>query len=267
MVDAHAELEFLVRSENRVAVLGLLATRPHTERELVETTTMSATTVGRILSDFAERGWIEDAASDGAYATTRFGDLLAADYERFRESMDLAARLGPHRDLLPTEEMDFDLRVLTGATVTDPDRLDTLQSVDRWAELLRGADRVRFLANTGNELIIRITREEVVDGELAHEAVFTPELYEYVLSRPELCEMHREMIRAGAAFYRAAEGTDVPWFLALYDDLVGVGGFDESGTVRTGFESDADPVLRWAEEAFESRRDDATRLDADDFAP
>lgn len=264
MVDPHAELDFLIRSENRVTVLELLATRPCTERELAETTEMSETTVGRILMDFIERGWIEEA--DGTYTTTRFGDLLADDYERFHESMDLAARLGPHRDLLPFEEMDFDLRLLTEAKVTDPDRLDTLQSVDRWAELIRQSDHVRFLANTANELIIRITRDEVVENDMTHTSIFTPSLYDYVANRPELSEMHREMIREGGSFYRAPDGTDNSWFLALYDDLVGIGGFDESGTIQTGFESNADPIFQWAEETFESYRAEATRLAVDDFS-
>ena len=46
MVDAHDELDFLTRSANRVTVLGLLATRSCAERELVETTDISKTTVG-----------------------------------------------------------------------------------------------------------------------------------------------------------------------------------------------------------------------------
>jgi predicted transcriptional regulator len=263
MVDAHAELDFLIRSENRVTVLSLLARRRYSERELVETTEMSKTTVNRILEDFTERGWIEEA--DEAYTTTRFGDVLADDYERFRESMDLASRLGPYRHLLPMEEMGFDLRLLTDAKVTDPDRLDTLQSVDRWTELIRQADRVRFLANTANEPIIRTTRNAIVEDDTAHESVFTPALYDYIRKRPGLCEMFREMLREGASFYRAADGTDMPWFIALYDDLVGVGGFDESGTVQTGFESDAEPVFEWAEGTFESHRVDATPLTVEDF--
>lgn len=264
MVDPHAELDFLIRSENRVTVLDLLVTHPCTERELVKMTEMSETTVKRILEDFVERGWIEE--TDGTYTTTRFGDLLANDYERIHESMDLATRLGPHRDLLPMEEMDFDLRILTEAKVTDPDRLDTLQSVDRWAELIRQSDHVRFLANTANELIIQITRDEVVENDMTHESIFTPRLFDYVRRHPDLCKMHREMIGAGARFYRAPEGTDISWFLAMYDDLVGVGGFDESGTIQTGFESYADSIFQWAEETFESYRSAAARLTVDDFS-
>jgi predicted transcriptional regulator len=264
MVDAHGELDFLTRSENRVTVLGLLATRPYDERELVETTEISRTTIGRILEAFSERGWIK--ATDGGYTTTRFGDLLAADYERFRESMELARRLAPYRHLLPVEEMDFDLRLLTEAKVTDPDRLDTLQSVDRWAELIRQSDHVRFLANTANELIVRIMHEQVVENDTRHETVFTPDLFEYVRSRTELREMFREMMQAGASFYRAAEGTELSWFLAVYDDRVGVGGFDDSGTIQTGFEAEATPVLEWAEDTFESYRSRGTPLTVDDFS-
>jgi len=264
MVDPHAELDFLIRSENRVTILELLATNPSSERGLSESTEMSETTVRRILEDFNERGWIEE--TEGMYTTTQFGDLLAEDYERFHDSMDLASRLGPHRDLLPIEEMDFDLRLLTKAKVTDPDRLDTLQSVDRWAELIRQSDHVRFLANTANELIIRITRDEIVENDMRHTSIFTPSLYDYITEYPELSEMHREMLRAGANFYRAPAGTDNSWFLALYDDLVGIGGFDESGTIQTGFEANADPAFQWAKETFESCRANASQLTVEDFS-
>lgn len=264
MVDAYAELDFLTRSRNRVRVLRLLATGEYTAHELVESTDISKTTVDRVLDAFTERGWVVETGEE--YTTTRFGDMLADDYDRFVESMDVACRLGPYRELLPVDEMDFDIRLLTEAKVTDPDRLDTLQSVDRWVQLIRGSDHVRFLANTANEQIVRVMHEQVVSHGTVHESVFTPELFEYMRRRPELCALHREMIRAGAAFYRTPEATERPWFLAVYDDLVGMGGFDESGTIRTGFESEAAPVLDWAERTFESARNDATRLTVDDFS-
>lgn len=41
MVDVFGEVSFLTRSENRVAVLGVLAQGAATERELVEATRLS----------------------------------------------------------------------------------------------------------------------------------------------------------------------------------------------------------------------------------
>jgi predicted transcriptional regulator len=120
MVDAFEAISFLTRSENRVAVLTCLAGGAYTERELVTETGVSDVTAGRILEDFTERGWVTE--TDDGYRTTRLGGLLAEDYGRLHDSMDLACRLGPAQGLLPTEEMDFDLRRLTEAKVTRSER-------------------------------------------------------------------------------------------------------------------------------------------------
>ncbi len=128
-ISSFGEISFLTRSENRVAVLGTLAEGPHTEYELVEATGISDVTVGRILEDFAERGWVRE--DEEAYGTTRLGDLLAEDYARFERTMDVACRLGPVLEYPPVDRMDFDLRLLVHGRVSDPETFDSLRAVDR----------------------------------------------------------------------------------------------------------------------------------------
>jgi len=52
------EIEFLARSQNRVAVLRLLATESHTRRSLAAATGASQATLGRIPEDFTDRSWV-----------------------------------------------------------------------------------------------------------------------------------------------------------------------------------------------------------------
>ncbi len=69
------EIEFLALSANRVEVLRLLATEPHSRGELAAETGASQATLGRIIADFEERSWIR--RTGGEYVATATGRIVA----------------------------------------------------------------------------------------------------------------------------------------------------------------------------------------------
>lgn len=265
MVNAFKQISFLTRSENRVTILRTLGGGPYTERELVAETGVSDVTVKRVLEDFTERGWVVE--TDDGYTTTRLGDLLAEDYARFRESMDLACRLGPVRDLLPLEAMEFDLRHLTDGRVSDPDTLDSIQAVDRRTQLLRRSDRVigTGTAHDATTLVAEPFREAVVEEDLEFQVVVSKAYYERARSRAELREPLRDILRAGGEMYLASERV-FSASVALFDDLATITGYDDSGDIAVGIESRADPVREWVRATYEGYCSTATPLSVDDFA-
>jgi predicted transcriptional regulator len=248
MVDAFGEISFLTRSENRVEVLSVLAGETYTERELVTETGISDVTVGRILEDFAERGWIVTATDGGGYRASALGELLAEDYRRLEESMDLAARLGPVLDLLPLETMDFDVRLLAEGRVSDPETFDPLTAVDRWKQLLRRTDRFVGVAPAATAT-----------------TVVTEPYYEAVTNRDETRRHVRAELEAGTDMYLADIEGNFTVSVAAFDDVATVAGYDDAGKVQLGIESRADPVLQWVVDRFESYRADASRLEPADF--
>lgn len=265
MVDAFEAVSFLTRSENRVEVLECLAGGAYTERELVAETGVTDVTMGRVLEDFTERGWVIE--TDDGYTTTRLGDLLAEDYARFRESMDLACRLGPVRELLPLDAMEFDLRHLTDGLVSDPDTIDSVRAVDRRTQLLRRSDRVvgTGTVHDATTLVAEPFREAVVKEGLAFEVVVSGAYYERARSRAEMREPLRDILRAGGEMYLAGEEM-FPASVALFDDLATITGYDDSGDIAVGIESRADPVREWVRGTYEGYRGTATPLSVDDFA-
>lgn len=265
MADPFEEISFLTRSENRVEVLDTLSQGAYTERELVEETGISDVTVGRIIDDFLDRGWLRETQE--GYETTRFGDLLAEDYARLSESMDLACRLAPVRDALPIDEMGFDLRHLTDARVPDPETFDSLQSLDRWVQRLRESDSFLGIAaeSQASVAVGRPYRDEVVENEMEFGVVISQAYYEEVNSNPELVGYLREIIEAGGDFYLASEVEDFGFSLAAYDEKAGIVGFDDAGDVRARIETQAEPVREWVCDTYESYREDATRLAPEDF--
>lgn len=266
MVDAFQELSFLTRSENRVEVLETLAGNSYSERELVAETGISDVTVKRVLGDFLDRHWITQEAE--SYTATALGSLVAGDYRQLEDSMSLAARLGPIFEHLPVEEMDFDLGLLRGARISDPDTFEPIRAVDRWKQLIRESDHVVGIApaTTASTVVAEPYHEEVTAGNLKFEVVVSTEYVKTAIQRAEMRELLRDQISAGAAFYRAPpEASPLP-LIATFDDLATISAYDDSGTIQGGIETEADPVFDWIHDRFAHYRERATPLAPDDFS-
>jgi predicted transcriptional regulator len=261
MVDAFETISFLTRSENRVTVLRTLGGGPYTKRELVAETGVSDVTIKRVLEDFRERGWAI-AVEDG-YERTRLGDLLAEDYGRLHESMDLACRLGPVRDLFPVEEMAFDLRHLAAGRVSDPDDHDVMRTMDRARTLIREADHIVVVSNMASESVAEAVVDAIEDGA-DYRGVWGAEQVAYARENPSFGRLVAAMLDAGAEIHWT-EAVERPMGVAAYGDLGTLAGFDESGALRAGIESRAAPVVEWIHETYERYRADATPLTRDDL--
>lgn len=260
MVDPHEEISYLVRSENRVRVLERLSEGPKTKREVVEETGVSGVTAGRIVEGFSERGWIRE---DGdAYCTTAAGELVAADYRRLFDSMDLASRLGPVIDHVPLDDMDFDVRQLIDAAVSDPETFDPLRAMDRQMQLFREAERVRAFTHRLPNFLGEVIYDEVIGGGLTFEIVFEAPLVDRILETPAIRAKTVEAINAGADIYRADESVRIPNHAGIFDDLVAIAVHDDAGSLCMGIEARAEPIREWVNGSFESYRTAATRLTA-----
>ena len=109
------DVEFLSRSQSRVAVLDALNEKPPTRDELKKATEASRTTLSRTLADFEDRGWIE--RPDRGYALTPVGSFIASEVTRLLENIETAKQLDGTLGWLTTDEFDFDLRRLRDADV------------------------------------------------------------------------------------------------------------------------------------------------------
>lgn len=78
-------VEYLSRSESRVAILSALRGHPRPREELDEITSASRVTVDRVLDEFENRGWIE--RRNDQLRPTPTGRFLAAELDRFRNRL------------------------------------------------------------------------------------------------------------------------------------------------------------------------------------
>lgn len=81
-----------------------------------EPTTGETVTVGRMLDDFIERGWIE--RSDEGFVASYYGTAIAKDAATLERTLETVDRLQPVCEYLDTHLLDFDPRLLGHGTIS-----------------------------------------------------------------------------------------------------------------------------------------------------
>lgn len=258
------DIAFVARSNNRVEVLESLAERDRPRRDLHDATGISQPTLGRILDGFEERGWATNGGNGngGQYRLTPLGDLLA---EEFKSLLDVAETIQTLQELasqLPFDEMDFDLRALSDATVTTPKPTDATAHFRREAEVLAHTERLQFLCNQAQPETVERYRDWVVEENGHMEAVITGDAIDAALAHPVMGQQLREMLASGRVTVHRYDG-DVSFMMGMLDDTAAIVPLDDSGVPSAFVESDDDAVRAWVTNTLESYQEKATPLSAD----
>jgi predicted transcriptional regulator len=253
---------YLTRSEHRVTTLELLAEEPRDRSALKEATGVSRVTMGRMLGELEDRGWVR--RDDHEYRVTDCGRIVAEDLSRLLETTGTAQKLRDVEEFLPVEAFDFDLRRFAEATVYRPKRSDPNAPMRRMASLLSSSDRVRVAAPSVSLVPIRAHRNRLLDAE-DHEAtvVLTAEAVETARDDDDIGTWLAEMVETGRYQLYEYDGS-FPADIVVADETVMITLFDEAG--GAGFhsmvESDDETVRSWALSSVDSYRQEAKRLDA-----
>lgn len=263
MVEPFQEISFLTRSQNRVTLLEILVEGTYTTQKLTEETGISDVTVKRAIDGFHQRGWVRK--NEAGYTATPVGELVAEDYAKLAGTMEVTSHVGPVIDLVPVEEMDFDLRQLSEATITDPDNSDVLEIVDRWITLIREADRLEVLAYRTGRIVAEPIYEELEAGNLELEAVIPPSELEHIRSDPTVREFKQKIIEAGGDYYVAAQDQSKPYSIGMFDDLAGIAGWGEDSKPRVHIESRSDPIVEWVRSRYKQAKRNGEPLTIDDL--
>ena len=260
MESALAEIEFLALSPNRVDALRLLTEEPRSRRELVELTGASQPTVGRILNDFEERGWIERA--DSTYRVTATGALVSRGFGDLVEILETDFRLRPIVQWLPTEALGFDLDHLTAATVTTPSRVRPNAPVTRVLELLDDASTVRIVSYAFNEGSLERIAERTAAGDQRFEGVFSTRAIDAITDDSQLRRRLRDLLAADGATIRITDES-IPVAATVADSTVHLFVRDDTGILQASLDVDDPAVLSWANDTFDRYWEAAEPLTVD----
>lgn len=252
------EIEFLARSTNRVEVLQLLATRPHTRGELAATTGASQATLGRILEDFGERSWV--TREGGKHVATATGALIADGIDELVAVFETEGKLREIIAYLPTAALGFDLRRLADATVTVPSRTRPSAPLQRVLDGMAAAETLRAFSHTLNEQSLETAYDRVTAGKQSFEAVLSASALEALAADDRLWRRLRALADHDAAALRVANEA-VPLSVTITDEAVFVLVRDEGGILRASIHT-ADPVVyEWAVERFMRSFEQASAFD------
>jgi predicted transcriptional regulator len=246
------DVAFLARSSNRLTLLRTLKEGPHDRRDLREATSMSAPTLARILGEFEEYGWIERNGQE--YRVTTAGGLVAGGVLAAVDRADAVRRLRPLLRTVPTDAPALDVEALSEARVTVAEPGSPLGPVNRFASLTDESETLREFNATSvqffDESVLRTRIEEGRRTDLLYEHGVVESL---LSGHPELLA---SLIESPTVDVSLCES--VPFGLSLFDDRIGVSGYDrQSGALTVFVDTDGYEARRWAERLFESVRSEA----------
>ncbi|WP_435361724.1 helix-turn-helix transcriptional regulator [Haloarchaeobius sp. DFWS5] len=256
------EVTFVARSENRVAVLSTMDDRPITRTDLEERANVSRVTLGRILADFEDRGWVEETG--GGYNRTPTGEMVAGALDELFETIAVARKLDSVVQWLPTEEMPFDLQRLGSADVTLPGPADPAAPTRRAGQRLRDTVHVRLLMSVIVAEVVEACWDATVNGNQQFEGVFTPEVAETMVTDPTMSAQVAEMVQTDQVTIYLTE-EPFPFIQGLLDDIVAFGVTDEENLPRAYFETQDETVRAWVESTYTHYRNRAEEVTPESF--
>ncbi|WP_293033174.1 winged helix-turn-helix domain-containing protein [Natronococcus sp.] len=254
------DIEFLVSSTHRVGVLDALTSGPCDRDELRTITGASSPTMGRILTDFQNRHWIE--RDRRMYQLTGLGEFVADQFEDFVNAMEYQRRLQEVWPWLPHEIDGFSIELFTDVVVSRPGPGYPYKPVERLTELITTTESMRgfgmALLKSGN---LEPFFDHVRD-DLMCEYIYPPVVFE------ELLSWDKETVLETTAHinYTVLLHDDLPLDdrcgLCLFDDRVSICCYDpETGALRSLIDTESDEMHGWAESYYEQFRDEARLLD------
>lgn len=280
--DALDDVAYLARSENRVRVLRALTetvTKPgqqtpgYDRRGLADATGASRTTLGRVLSEFQDRGWAERNA-DGEYVATPQGEHVAAAFDPFVRSMETIRDLGDAVAALPTGELslgpDGDIPIgvhhFEDATIRQPESYDPTFFGRYFADLVADADEVYSVDYVATpEKMMAALEEELYSSGFVTKTVFAETLISHFRDHPGVGPNPEHLEFDGVEIYRY-DG-HVPCNVFVVDDTVLIENSQVTGLPDgTIIESRDEVVREWAIGVVERYVDASERVRPADLA-
>ncbi len=240
----------------RVGVFEALQSGPRTRSELEADLEVSRATAHRIVRELGDYDLLE-RTQDG-FALTALGETISDEMLSLRATLETANVLKPF--LAAADEVLFELDVnqFANRTVTTTTPGDPYQPVTRFMELLTETETLRGFDTTSiAPVFVDGIREQILGG-MRTEIVYLPTVADQIAKNyPAALQ---ESIESGELTLWTSE--ELPFGLALFDDRIGLGAYDETTGILTTFvDTDDAAAIEWGEQLFAHYRDRADRYE------
>lgn len=246
--EAFDHVSFLVRSENRTAVLAALTRGSHSRQTLQQQADISRPTLARILGAFEERGWVK--RSGHTYSATSLGRLVFEQLAGVLEGTAAVTRLEQIIEVIPEEELPADPSVFSEATLTVAEPGSPSRPVRRLATLVEDSSMAaELLPLPPGRPSCEILFEHLAGGGTAS-VVACPVVISQLGSALETDMESGRSFATDRLTVRAHES--VPFRLTILDERVAITTYDRTTGVVTAVCDTAEAAAhQWAADIFE----------------
>lgn len=230
-------------------VLETLRNEPHDRREIEERLNVSRATSHRFTQWLHEHGFVEKV--DGRFQLTGSGEAVADEVLRFEANVRTVHRLSPLLDAVCEDHQEFVLEPFVDAEITLAEPEDPYRPVERFLSLLRNSGSFRGFNTTHMAPLVLGEFHHQIFEETDTEIVYLPPIVEKLFETYP--EQAKGAIESGHLALRTRD--DLPYGLAIFDDRVGIGGYDEdTGLMQVFVDTDTPIAREWAERVYASIR-------------
>jgi len=206
--------------------------------------------------------WLDDHGLarrvDNRFTLTGKGEVLADAVVDFERSVRAGDRLAPLLDAICEYHKEFVVRPFADAEVAVATPDDPHRPVARFVDLLDGSSSFRGF-NT-----VHMVPPALVDlyghlfDDVDTELIYLPAVVDNLLETYP--DQVADAVDRESLALRTRE--TLPYGLAIFDDRVGIGGYnEETGLIEVFADSDSAVAMAWAEHVFESYRNHSEPLD------
>lgn len=263
MRSALDDVEFLVSSKHRTGVLQALADQPCDRNELRAVTGASSPTMGRILSDFQDRHWIE--RDNHTYRLTGMGEFVVDQLDGFLEAMGLEGALRDVAPWLPYELEGFSVDFLTDAVISFPGPGYPYTPLERHMQLMEETEAVRgFGMVLLKANVVEAVFDHIFEG-LNVEMIYPPEVFEEMLTwDPDT--VAESLTLEHHTVYLHDDLPHSEWCgICLSDERLSICCYEPgTGMLRSLVDTDDQQARSWGESVLEQYRDEAEPVEEAD---
>ncbi len=236
-------------------VLEALRQEPLDRGEIEERLDVSRATSHRFTQWLDDQDFVEKV--DGRFQLTGRGEAVADEVLRFEANVRTVHRMAPLLDSICDDHQEFIVEPFVDATVTVARPDDPYQPVERFISLVEGSDTFRGFNTTHMApLVLGEFHQRVFDGTDT-EIIYLPHIVEKLFETYP--RQATEAVERGHLTLRTRD--ELPYGLAIFDECVGIGGYDESTGMMQVFVDTESPIAReWAERVYASVRADSEPL-------
>jgi len=230
-------------------MLTILREEEHlTSQQLEQKLDQSRATINRHLAALREGELV--TTESGNHALTDFGTIILQELEEFCNPLHVSARIPELIEQLASYPLEFEIRMLSGATVTEATVEEPYQMHERYLEFWNDTECVRGIRSIGAvppDVVERIKAK--LRSEVEVESIWTPTAAaQYLETYPEIASLWLDEPNARMLITREP----VPAQFGLFDHRLAFTVHDEAtGHPHALVDTGNSTALRWARDIYD----------------